>query len=690
MLLIVGSLCAALGLVAGHVNRHLLDGPTFAEHVDEIRRDPTVAARVGEQIAARIITARPDLVALGPLIEDVAVRVAGGERLAGPTRLAARTAHEALTEEGSDQVVLRIADAGAVVAAVVAQVAPDRAPAAGDVAITLADVGSQAFASTTIAVARVAGVLAWALPLLALALFGTAVVLAGDRWATAMRAGWALAWAALGVAVLLVIGGFAVRRLDADALGGAVAQAAWREMVRPLWWGVAVLGLVGVGLALACGSAAPLVLEAHSRRALAAVRRPATVTGRVLRAGVLAAVGVAAVLDPLGVLEPVVVLGGVALVVTAAAQVAGVAGARRAEAIEPATAPAARERPRAAAWVVGGAAVLLAFAGVVVLAQPSGDLDATDVTGAGEVCNGHAELCDRTFDEVAYVASHNAMSVARAPGWFLAEQLDPIAVQLDQGVRALLVDVWAGSPAGTVVRTAPGSYEEARAVAEAELGPEIVAAAGRIGDSVAGVPLGPEALFLCHGLCETGSTPFLDMLADVRAWMVAHPDEVLTLFIEDHVDPDRIAADVEAAGLADAVHHPALGEAWPTLAEMIRSGRRLVVMLEEGDGGESAPWLVNGFERTQDTPYTFPTVDDFSCDANRGPSDAPLFLLNHWLSGFGSLVSDAELVNVADVLLTRARQCQDERGQISNFVAVNFVTIGDVQQAVDELNGVAA
>ena len=54
---------------------------------------------------------------------------------------------------------------------------------------------------------------------------------------------------------------------------------------------------------------------------------------------------------------------------------------------------------------------------------------------------------------------------------------------------------------------------------------------------------------MCHGLCETGSTPFLDTLEQLRGWMVANPDEVVTLFIEDHVDSSLIAADVEAAGL---------------------------------------------------------------------------------------------------------------------------------------------
>ena len=110
-------------------------------------------------------------------------------------------------------------------------------------------------------------------------------------------------------------------------------------------------------------------------------------------------------------------------------------------------------------------------------------------------------------------------------------------------------------------------------------------------------------------------------------------------------------------------------------------------MVEEGDGGDEAPWLVNGFEHTQDTPYTFPTFDSFSCDLNRGPPDAPLLLLNHWLSGFTELVSSAQLVNDRDVLLPRAEKCAAERGTIPNFVAVNYVAIGDVYDVVDTLNG---
>jgi hypothetical protein len=690
LLVVIGGVLAALALVAGHLHREVLDGPRFAEHIDEIRRDDDVAAALGEAIATELIVANPDLVALRPLVESVATRVAGSDVLSGPTRRAAEVTHEALTEADADSVVLRIADAAAVVTAVLNALAPDRAPVSADVSVALAEFGGQEFAETTVAIASVLDVLAWLLPLLALACLGGAIALSRDRWATTGSVGIAMAGAAAAVGLLLVVGGFLVRRQDTDVLSGAVVRATWDVLIRPLWWGVAILATVGITVVVATTSSAPAAIGRHLDRTRAALSSPPrSVAGAVLRAVLAVAVGVAAIADPLGMVELLVVLGGVLLVLLALTEIARVAAPARSEAAPaPAEATARSSRRWTAPTVLGLAAAVL-VAGVAYLGWPGRDADeAVAAPGGGTTCNGHAELCDRPFDEVAYAASHNAMSVAREPGWFLAEQIDPIAVQLDQGVRALLVDVWSGVPAGDVVRTARSSYAEALEIAEEELGPEIVAAALRVAESIAGEAVGTEARFLCHGLCETGSTPFLEALAELRAWMAGHPDEVVTLFVEDHVDADLIAADIVAAGLLPFVHEPVVGAPWPTLGEMVRSGRRLVVMLEEGNGGAEAPWLVNGFEITQETPYTFPTVESFSCDPNRGPSDAPLFQLNHWLAGFTSLVTDAELVNERDVLLARAEQCAAERGQLPNLIAVNYVAIGDVFEVVDELNDV--
>lgn len=179
-----------------------------------------------------------------------------------------------------------------------------------------------------------------------------------------------------------------------------------------------------------------------------------------------------------------------------------------------------------------------------------------------------------------------------------------------------------------------------------------------------------------------------EALTDVRWWMQAHPREVVTLFIEDAVSPADTAAVMDQTGLLRYVHTPVADQPWPTLEQMIDSGHRLVVLAENRGGGAQHPWLLQGFDWVQDTPYTNPTAADLSCDLDRGAADDPLLLINHWLSGFDALVSNARQVNAAAVLGPYVERCRRERGQIPNFVAVNYVDQGDLYSVVDRLNGV--
>lgn len=129
------------------------------------------------------------------------------------------------------------------------------------------------------------------------------------------------------------------------------------------------------------------------------------------------------------------------------------------------------------------------------------------------------------------------------------------------------------------------------------------------------------------------------------------------------------------------------GDPWPTLGQMIDSGRRVLVLMENEGGAARYPYLHSGFDLVQDTGFTYESVDDFDCAPNRGPADAELFMVNHWLSGFTTLVSSAQQANTEDVLGQRVSTCRDERGQIPNFVAVNWYDQGDLLQVVDQLNG---
>ena len=161
------------------------------------------------------------------------------------------------------------------------------------------------------------------------------------------------------------------------------------------------------------------------------------------------------------------------------------------------------------------------------------------------------------------------------------------------------------------------------------------------------------------------------------------------MFVQDEVTPVDTARVIEQAGLKPYVYTPEeLGE-WPTLGEMIDDGTRLVVLMENRGGGAALPWLISGFDVVQDTPYLFESPADFRCDPNRGPADASLFLVNHWINDWRHVPRNAAAVNARAVLLPRLEQCADERGQLPNFVAVDYYDRGDLLDVVDELNGVS-
>jgi hypothetical protein len=136
------------------------------------------------------------------------------------------------------------------------------------------------------------------------------------------------------------------------------------------------------------------------------------------------------------------------------------------------------------------------------------------------------------------------------------------------------------------------------------------------------------------------------------------------------------------------------GDPLPTLGDMIDADRRLVLLAENHAG--AAPWYRLAYDRlVEETPYTFPKVAELttpsllpaSCRPNRGPEEAPLFLVNHWISTDPvPKPADASKVNAYAPLLRRARECERIRGHLPNLLAVNFYRRGDLFRVVDALN----
>src|SRR5262245_46960296 len=191
-------------MIAGHVNREVFDGRALAQNVDEIRRDDNVAREVGIAISEALIRAKPDLVALAPLVQQISINAAGSDLLSRPTQAAVEGLYTAIVN-GDESLVLRLTDVGAVVTAVLATVAPEQAPVSSDGPVTLATIGQGEPGDTIAAVAERAQTLARVLPLATLATFAAAVWLSRDRWWAAASIGRALVWAAFGVGLVLAV-----------------------------------------------------------------------------------------------------------------------------------------------------------------------------------------------------------------------------------------------------------------------------------------------------------------------------------------------------------------------------------------------------------------------------------------------------------------------------------------------------
>ena len=706
LLMLLGTLLLLLGTIAGVVNREVLDAGRFADHVDAVRADPAVSRELGALVTERILAEQPDLTAMRPLLESTATGIIASPVFGAAARAAAAgPLYRMLTGRGGggDSLVLRLADVGALAIGAVAVVAPQqRAALPAELDVRLSQFGSQDATRETLSWVHLVGLLSWLLPLLGLVF----LAVAGASLPHGGRSKRGRALAALGavgrgavvaavlLAVLLVVVGFVVGRTDDSTLSGAVLQAIWHELNGTFWAAAGLLAALGYLLSLVVRPGATRMARDTTPRELLAqawaqVLDPGPRLGpRTVRAAFLLLTGLALVLQPLQVAKALLWATGAVLVVLAGALLASIAVQavkERSRSRKPADLLPSTVRAR---WVVGGVAMLGLLGAFVVGGLPAGD-DLPDAMGTdGKTCNGYAVLCDRAYDDVSFPATHNAMSAANER-WFFAEQPDGIVAQLDHGIRVLLIDSWYGQR--TQRRGIIANTDESRAAALEEadtaFGKSTVESALRVRDALNLAPRGPVEPYLCHALCELGATKWLPVMKQVRAWMAAHPRDVVTFMVQDTVSPADTAKVFREAGLMPYVYTPAGDHGWPTLGQMIESGQRLVVMMEEHGGGTTYPWLLPGFEVTQDTPYLFRRPSEFSCAPNRGPADASLFLLNHWITDKRREISNATKVNARDVLLSRAEKCEEERGLLPNFVAVDFYDRGDLFGVVNTLNG---
>jgi hypothetical protein len=699
LLVVAASVVMVLALVAGYARRAAVDSDQFANRATAALRDDSVRALVAERITDDVVLENAaDLTAARPIIQSAASGIVGSRAFTGLFRSAVRDVHRALFDRDRDTVTLTVADVGTVLAAALEQVRPSLArklESTGRVALLKRDVGS-----VTGDLARLGDkvrVLALVLLALSLILAAGAIAVSRDRRRTVVALGIGLA----GAGVVLIVAYAVARSLAIDHVEGpenrAAAGAVWDAFLRDLRTATWILAGSGAIIAAAAASLIrpvdmrePVLRAAHWLAT--EPRHPAL---RVLRGVGFVAGGLLVIVEREAVLSLVLAVLGVYLIYE------GVTAVLRVVYRPPAPgekAPRARITRRVTVsgrqLAVPLIAVALIAAAVATFLGTGGTTTAAPAKGP---CNGHEELCERRLDRVVLPATHNAMSAPTA-GKFGSQQDRPIADQLDDGVRALLIDThYADLLPNDRLRTYFGSRAELRRrAAQDGVNADAVDAALRIRERLGFAGEGERGMYLCHTFCELGGTELEPVLDDLRDFLIANPNEVVAVINQDYVTPADFVAAVQDADLVDLAYRGPIGADGLTLRQMIDRNRRVIFLAENRAG--AASWYHLAYESiTQETPYSFSKVEQLtkranlpaSCQPNRGAANAPLFLLNHWITTDPvPLPSNATKVNDYSPLLRRTRECRRIRKHLPNLVAVDFYRRGDLFRVVDTLNGV--
>ncbi len=286
------------------------------------------------------------------------------------------------------------------------------------------------------------------------------------------------------------------------------------------------------------------------------------------------------------------------------------------------------------------------------------------------------------YDEVSFLTAHNAFANFNE-GWMrYMMQTWSIEEQLDHGVRGIMLDAHE-FPDGSI-RLCHGGCSALHTLQK-------------------GIGKAAGALWNKHEYETLKST-----LTTIKEWLDKHPSEIVTIFLENRVDNEKVAGEIASLEsflpmvleLKDWDPSKHDGK-WPTLSWMRARNKRIVIFNEDKTGSD--------FSR-KDNPdrYTFPfwyswhymiesqygTVDKLKASAERHDSAAfkdlkrYLLLINFFRQFTGPLAASAK-DNSYNALKDLVNFCKKKGlgyGKNPNFLALDFVEEGNAMKLINKLN----
>lgn len=276
-------------------------------------------------------------------------------------------------------------------------------------------------------------------------------------------------------------------------------------------------------------------------------------------------------------------------------------------------------------------------------------------------CNGHPQLCNRKYSNITQLGTHGSPFLGILP---IANQNMDIKTQLNSGIRFLQAQTH---------RNAFGT------------------------------------LSLCHTSCFLNNAGSLQgYLKTVKEWLDTHPQEVVTLLLTngDRLNMSEFDHAFTTSEIKSYAYIPrntgnfeidVSTDSWPTLGEMIASGKRLVVFIDYKTSPVLYPYLLNEFYYFWETPFDAVEPVFPQCAVHRitAAANPKMYIINHFLDTqiIKLLVPnrrDASKTNAAAGIGSIGAQvnlCNELHGNLPAVILVDYFERGDVLKVQNTLNG---
>lgn len=189
---------------------------------------------------------------------------------------------------------------------------------------------------------------------------------------------------------------------------------------------------------------------------------------------------------------------------------------------------------------------------------------------------------------------------------------------------------------------------------------------------------------MCHTTCDLlNAGTWESSLEFLVGWIRDHPYDVVTWLISnsDFVSVDKYVSAVQNSGIEPYVYVPQYipqhRDQWPTLGEMILSGKRVVMFMDYNANQTAVPYILDQYSHVWETPFS-PTNRSFPCTIQRPPgissekaNETHMYLANHNLNTvvdisalLGSKSGNEEILipNTAEINTTNGQF--DQLGQL--------------------------